>query len=116
MILLRLRSSARVIALVLLAVSLRGVQHLQRDDDACVRPILDQHDESKHVIGAATAVDHEHCAICHWTRSPRRASAAPAPFAAPVASTIAFHRGQTSPCRAPALDKLPARAPPSVVL
>jgi hypothetical protein len=110
MALARLRHSARLIAFALLA-SFWGVSH-GATDDACVLSVLQAHDESKHVIRAPSGSEPDHCAICHSLRTPRR------PIG-PIGQLVS----NDQPCpvddlagdhsrRAPALDNLPARAPP----
>jgi hypothetical protein len=61
MALARLRRSARLIALALLA-SFWGVSH-GASDDVCVLGVLEAHDESKHVIRAPSGGEPGHCAI-----------------------------------------------------
>jgi hypothetical protein len=110
MALARLRRSARLIALLLLT-SFWGVSH-GASDDACAIGVLEAHDESKHVIRAPAGGEPDHCAICHSLRTPRR----------PI-GPVEQLRGNDAYCaiddlhdvtfrRGPALDNLPARAPP----
>ena len=70
MALARLRRSARVIAVVVLA-SFWGVSH-GATDDTCALGVLQAHDESKHVIRSPEGSEPDHCAICHSLRTPRR--------------------------------------------
>jgi hypothetical protein len=111
MVLARLRRSARFIALLVLA-SCSGVSH-GAVDDACALGVLQAHDESKHVIRAAQGSEPDHCAICHSLRTPRR------PIG-PVSQLASIDRYCAVDDllgakfrRAPALDNLPARAPPA---
>jgi hypothetical protein len=111
MALARLRRSARVIAVVLLA-SFWGVSH-GASDDACALGVLQAHDESKHVIRAPGGSEPQHCAICHSLRTPRR------PIG-PIGQLVSTDRycavddlSHVNFRRAPALDNLPARAPPA---
>ena len=113
--LFRRRPWARSIAVLLLIVAGAGVSHLDKGDRACAPVVVDEHDESKHVFRAPVPVDHAHCAICHWTRLPRSAFAPLPGFQSPfsVGLTIAERAALTH--RAPALDRLPARAPPAAL-
>jgi hypothetical protein len=110
MLLARLRRSSRTFALLLL-VSFWGLGH-QAGDDICASDAPQAHDESKHTIGAATGVAAQHCAICHSIRTPR-------PFGtvahvwAPLITGDLVHTSEAVAHRAPALDRLPARAPPA---
>ena len=110
MALARLRRSARLIALLVLA-SCWGVSHVAVDD-ACALGVLQAHDESKHVIRAPEGGEPDHCAICHSLRTPRR----PIRPVSQLASTNQYcavdDLFDVSFRRAPALDNLPARAPP----
>lgn len=110
MALARLRRSARVIALLVLA-SFSGVSH-GASDDACALGVLQAHDESKHVIRAPEGNEPDHCAICHSLRTPKR------PIG-PIGELVTHDRysavddlADVNFRRAPALDHLPARAPP----
>ena len=110
MALARLRRSARLIAFVLLASSW-SVSH-GASDDACSIGVLEAHDESKHVIRAPGGSEPDHCAICHSLRTPRRPIGPVGHLggndrysAVDVLYDFGFRR-------APALDNLPARAPP----
>jgi hypothetical protein len=98
--------------MLLLAVSAAGVPHFDRGDRACAPIVVDQHDESKHAIRAPVTVEHDHCAICHWTRLPRSPFAPLVSFRSPLAAGVAIDQRELFTHRAPALDKLPARAPP----
>jgi hypothetical protein len=111
MALARLRRSARVIALLVLA-SFWGVSH-GASDDACALEVLQAHDESKHVIRAPQGNEPDHCAICHSLRTPKR------PIG-PIGQLVSTDRycavdelADVNFRRDPALDHLPARAPPA---
>jgi hypothetical protein len=109
MALARLRRSARLIALAVLA-SFWGFAHGASDDVCAV--ILQAHDESKHAIRAPSGGEPDHCAICHSLRTPRRPLGPIGQLASndrvsPVDDFAGDHYR-----RAPALDNLPARAPP----
>jgi hypothetical protein len=110
MALARLRRSARLIALLVLA-SFWGVSHAAVDD-SCALGELQAHDESKHAIRAPSGGEPDHCAICHSLRTPRRPLGPIGQLASndrvsPVDDLAGDHYR-----RAPALDNLPARAPP----
>jgi hypothetical protein len=108
---LRLRRTSRAIAVLLLLVAATGAVHFDKGDQACAPVIVDHHDESKHAIHAAAPVEHSHCAVCHWTRLPRTAFVAIA-FAQTLSANIVIDERDPFTLRAPALDRLPARAPP----
>ena len=112
-----MRRASRLVAVVLLLASARGLPHLAQDDFACVPSALSYagpHDESQHGLQPAGAAhEQEHCAVCHWTRSLRSPRAHVAGSAASEHSASAVHGAASSAPLAPALDNLPARAPPS---
>jgi hypothetical protein len=111
MALARLRRSARLIALVVLA-SFWGVSH-GAIDDACAGGVWPAHDESKHVIRApAGSSAPDHCAICHSLRTPRRPIGPVAQLGTNDRCCAVDDRGDVNFRRAPSLDNLPARAPP----
>ena len=113
MVLARLRRFARVVA-VLVLVSLGGVSHWA-DDDVCAADVIQAHDESKHVIGAPGGSEPQHCAICHSIRTPQRPSG-PAPQPSPLLHGALIDSCEALSHRAPALDNLPARAPPASLI
>jgi hypothetical protein len=115
MTLFRLRKSSRAVAVLLLLASGAGRPHLDKDDRACTPVVVDEHDESKHRFGASVPIDHEHCAICHWTRLPRSPFAPIPAFHSPRAVGVAVDDRDPFTHRAPALDRLPARAPPALL-
>ena len=110
--LFRHRRWPRALAVWLLLLSAAGVPHLDQGDQACAPVIVDEHDESKHAIRAPVAVEHAHCAICHWTRLPRSAFAPIPSYQSPLSTAFAIEQRDPFIRRAPALDRLPARAPP----
>ena len=106
--------SYRIVASLLLLVSLLGAPHRQQDDDACLPVSADEHDASKHAFAPLAPVEHDHCAVCHWMRGLKPSFAAAATTVSPFdrthdlpASTDLMHR---APCGA----QLPARAPPAI--
>lgn len=113
MALARLRRSSRLIALVLLT-SFWAVSH-RANDDACAAGIFQAHDESKHVIRAPTGGEPEHCAICHSLRTLRRPFGPIAHLGYLDAYGAVVESAEILPLRAPALDNLPARAPPATL-
>ena len=115
MTLVRLRRSSRAVAVLLLLASAAGGPHLDRGDRACAPTVVDEHDESKHRFATSVPSEHEHCAICHWTRLPRSPFTAIPAFQSPLAAGVAIDDRNPFEHRAPALDKLPARAPPALL-
>ncbi len=111
MSLARLRRSSRAVALLLL-ISFLGLGH-KAGDDICASDLPQAHDESKHAIGAASGVDAQHCAICHSVRTPRRPFGSVAQVRAPLVDSGLVLTSEAVAHRAPALDRLPARAPPA---
>jgi hypothetical protein len=105
-----------VVALVLLAVSLRPF-HAASDDQACSAwpDALSAHGSDSSLsnqTGLASGAQ-DHCAICHWTRL-LRSPLTPAGVtisAATAATTL--EKSGTSVYVAPIDDHLPARAPPA---
>lgn len=110
MALARLRRSSRVVAMLVL-VSFWGLLH-RGGDDVCVADPLQQHDESKHVIGSPDSGTPDHCAVCHSIRTPRRPFGTAVLFLSPVVPGTLVYLPEVPSRRAPALDNLPARAPP----
>jgi len=113
MVLTRLRRSSRAIAVLLLA-SFWGLTH-RAGDDLCAADFVQAHDHSQHVIGAAASGAPDHCAVCHSVRAPRR-PLDPAPqLHSPLVLSAVVDLSQAVSHRAPALDNLPARAPPATL-
>jgi hypothetical protein len=110
MVLARLRRSSRTFALLVLA-SFWALGH-KAGDDICASELPQTHDESKHAISAATGVIAEHCAICHSVRTPRPFGSV-AHVRAPLVDGDVVLTSEAVARRAPALDRLPARAPPA---
>jgi hypothetical protein len=113
MALARLRRSTRFVAVLLLA-SFWGLAH-KDSDDACANALLEAHDESKHVVGAADGDAAEHCAVCHSVRTPRRPFGPAPQLHAPLGLASSADAADARFCRAPALDRIPARAPPATL-
>jgi hypothetical protein len=111
MVLARLRRSSRAIAVLLLA-SFWGLSH-RASDDACMARALEAHDESKHVVGAPDGAEPAHCAVCHSIRTPKRPFGPGAHLHSPFLLGALVQPLESASRRAPALDRLPARAPPS---
>lgn len=107
----RLRRSARLVAMLLLA-SFWSVAH-RGSDDACLTVVAEAHDESKHAMTGASGSAPEHCAVCHAVRT-LRPPLGPAPAVrAPLDYALVLPVGVLSSHRSPALDQLPARSPPA---
>jgi hypothetical protein len=113
--LFRLRRLARIIAALLLLAPVVAGPHVDDGDRACAPIVVDEHDESKHRFAPSVPIDHEHCAICHWTRLPRSPFAPIAALRSQLAAGLTIDERDPFTHRAPALDKLPARAPPTVL-
>lgn len=110
MALARLRRSSRIVVVLVLA-SFWGLSH-RRGDDVCLADLLPPHDESKHVVGAPDDGAPDHCAICHSIRTPRRPFGPAAHVQTPLVQGAVVDPAEAASLRAPALDRLPARAPP----
>ena len=105
---------SRVVAVILLLVSVWGLPHRPLDDDACLPVTEGEHDASKHVFAPLTGVEaDEHCAVCHWMRGLKPTFASVARVSAPLLDSTAFAASTTVPTRAPAGAHLPPRAPPA---
>lgn len=110
-----LRRTNRVVALLVLLVTMWTAAHRQPDDDACLPMATGEHDASKHAFAPLGAVDHEHCAVCHWVRALKpEFRVTPAPVA------VQAHGDRlTDPAvialAAPASARIPARAPPALL-
>ena len=111
MFLARLRRLSRVVALLLLA-SFWGLGH-RAGDDVCASDVPQAHDESQHAIGAASGVDIQHCAVCHSVRASRGPFGTLDHGRAPLIDGGTVRASEAVGRRAPALDRLPARAPPA---
>jgi hypothetical protein len=113
----QLRRWSRVVALVLLAATVR-LPHSVADDLACAPFVSVLAADGGMALaqdnGASPAPDH--CAICHWTRL-LRSPLTPLGvlFSSAGAATI-VERGPQHPYVAPVRSHLPARAPPADLL
>jgi hypothetical protein len=105
------RLSSRIIALVLLA-SFWGLSH-RGGDDACLKGALQSHDGAQHAIGAPDGGAPDHCAVCHSIRTPKRPAGSAGYLHSALVQGSIVDAPETSSRREPALDKLPARAPPA---
>ena len=106
----RYRSYARVIALALLLAAPATLQHGGKDDFACAP--LGQASSDGDVLHGSPSDAPEHCLVCHWTRSLRSPSAAPAAFDSELIPAARVDAASPQAARAPSLSRLPARAPP----
>jgi hypothetical protein len=109
-----LRRSSRLVATLVLLVSVWQMPHRWQDDEVCL-PIAEAHDESKHVYTAPQTAAHEdHCAVCHWTRwlKPVFASSATMANAGSRSGDLLTFAGES--VRDPGSDHLPPRAPPTL--
>jgi hypothetical protein len=114
--LLRLRRWSRVVALVLLAASVRPI-HAASDDQACsIWPA------ALSAQGGVASLDTgngpapgapEHCALCHWTRLLRSPLTQTGLTIAAVATATPLDKPGAGSYVSPADDHLPARAPPA---
>jgi len=103
------RQCARIIACVLLLSALAGLRHGGRDDFACAP--TGSAAASDILAGGATDAG-EHCLVCHWTRSLRSPFASAPQFDSVLLAAAPVDSPNAIATRAPALDRLPARAPP----
>jgi hypothetical protein len=116
--LLRLRRWSRVVALVLLAASVRPI-HAASDDQACsIWP------DALSAQGGAASLDTgngpapgapEHCALCHWTRLLRSPLTQTGLTIAAAAAATPLEKPGPGSYVSPADDHLPARAPPALL-
>ena len=115
----RLRRWSRLVAAVLVVAMCGGVPHLRQDDLACAPSgagPFEGHEETDHQLAPAGSPAHDdHCAICHWSRSLRSPLAETAAWAPGLPPALRVHRDAPRAFAAPALDSLPARAPPSAL-
>jgi hypothetical protein len=114
----RMRRWSRLVALMLLLAAIRGLPHLAQDDDACadLRGSYQGHDETDHALGPAGQSHTDHCALCHWTRLLRDPRPALGPSVGDASLASRFYWSDVDVYAAPALEHLPARAPPAVLL
>ena len=114
-----MRRWSRVVAAMLLLAALPAMPHFARDDFACDvgSALSGPHDESRHALRAAgDSGERDHCALCHWSRSLRSPLTPLGVTVAPDAPAAMEHGAVAAAPPAPALDHLPARAPPSALL
>jgi hypothetical protein len=111
--LFRRHSVSRSIVLLLLVAAAFGLPHGSADDAACSLPQGEQGEQPSPTVSPETALEHEHCAICHWTRSLRSPLVAVAGSDVPLAAGLMILPGIAAHRRSPDIDCLPARAPPA---
>jgi len=107
--------SSRVIALLLLLVSVWTSSHRQQDDDACVPIVAGEH-SSKHAFTAPGLEDDEHCAVCHWIRALKPAFTGSAIVSTALVQADRLSVPALSAPVSPSSVRLPARAPPATLL
>jgi hypothetical protein len=117
-VVLRLRRWSRAISVVLVLAAMPGLSHLAADDAACLSAVetFEHHDHSKHAFRTGELPHHDHCAICHWSRSLRAPRTGIAVWARHVPASFAIPSPSAAPRLAPVLEHTPARAPPAVLL
>jgi hypothetical protein len=112
--LVRLRHWSRVVALLLLVISVRPF-HAASDDPGCAWPDAVSTRDGASALGKAndaTTEAQDHCAICHWTRLLRSPLTGTGLTVAAIAPTTPFDSSRPGGYVAPTHDHLPARAPP----
>ena len=110
----RLRRWSRVVAFVLLAVSVRPF-HAASDDPGCAWPDAVTTRDGGSVLAKANeppAGTQDHCAVCHWSRLLRSPLTTTGFTVAASPATTALQSSRPSDYVAPTHDHLPARAPP----
>ena len=117
MTLWQLRRWSRVVALVLLAATVR-LPHAAADDEACAPWLSIQPADGGMAVaqdnGVSPATDH--CAICHWTRLLRSPLTPLGVLFAATGAATTLERGPQHSYVAPVHNHLPARAPPAELL
>jgi hypothetical protein len=111
-----LRRSSRLIAALLLTISVWGLGHKPFAQDLCLPDGAEQHDASKHAFTAEVDLEHEHCAICHWHRFLRPTfgqTSLDVPSLRPCAEIAGITGAAT---RSGVTGLLAARAPPTTLL
>ena len=103
------RRAARAIAILVLLAGSASLMHWGKDDLACVPGGAPDADGAGFAAAADTA---DHCLVCHWTRSLRSPSAAVPRVHSALVAAGHFDVHPPAALRAPALDRVPARAPP----
>jgi hypothetical protein len=105
----RFRRLARSVAVLLLLAAPSGLLHAGSDDFACLPGATA---DGGATLGAAGGDTADHCLVCHWTRSLRSPSPPVARIHAALVAATPIDESCPIAQRAPALDRLPARAPP----
>lgn len=112
----RVRRWSRFVAILLLLVTAGALPHAAEDDAGCL-PIAGEayegHRETDHALRAGEREAHNHCALCHWTRSLRSLRAQSAVVAVFVEPPVTLVRPADRSHFPPVLDHLPVRAPPA---
>ncbi len=106
---------ARLVAMVLLLAAAAGLPHLPQDDQGCVRPAAEYagSEPSPHGLRAPGEVGHhDHCAVCHWTRSLRSPLTILGVLTPAATPPLPVHGAAVAAALAPVVRTLPARAPP----
>jgi mono/diheme cytochrome c family protein len=114
-----MRRWSRVVAVMLFLAMAGGLPHIGQDDPACdgAAQYSEAGDASQHGLRAAgPAAGHDHCALCHWTRSLRSPLTPLGVLVATVTHSSPVSRTAAPPPSAPVLEHLPARAPPAPLL
>jgi hypothetical protein len=104
------RRLARPIAVLVLLAGPAGLLHTGLDDRACIA--AGEPDDGIARLGAARGHSSDHCLVCHWTSSLRSPSLSVARAHAVLVVGAGIDVSPPIARRAPALDRLPARAPP----
>jgi len=82
-------------------------------DDADCQPVLVQHDERAHRIGAARTIPNvpQHCAVCHWLQS-LQSIVTTGSVSVPTAAIAHLCISSLTSALVQSLREIPARAPP----
>jgi hypothetical protein len=115
--LVRLRHWSRVVALVLLVVSVRPF-HAAADDPGCAWPDTVSTRDGASSLAKASGTGsgtQDHCAICHWSRLLRSPLTGTGFTVVAAAATTPLECAGPRGYVAPTHDHLPARAPPVVL-
>ncbi len=108
--------TSRVVSLLLLLVSLSTSAHRQQDDDACLPMLAGEHDPSKHAFAPGDSAGDEHCAVCHWMRALKPTAAGSSIVSVALAPTDRLVWSAVCTHVSPSSGRLPARAPPVILL
>ena len=106
----RYRSFARVVALALLLAAPASLQHGGKDDLACA-PFGEARSDVDALHGSPSDAP-DHCLVCHWMRSLRSPFATPPRLDSTLAAAARIDIPPAVAAHAPALARIPARAPP----